>query len=131
MTDNNPHYNRERKTWGLRKARIPQAGFDLSGVVKCTDLGGAGHIYIGFDASFVDAVAKVLPQGIGPENQAYLYVSQKQFGTMRYYVYARYLDKTKNYLLWIEKQKPDWFSKLKRGSTDGAESTAEERTRTE
>ncbi len=125
MTRREPAYNRPRKRWRLRKAYKPQAGFHLSGVAKCLDEGGNGYIYIAFEESLVDAVAKVMPQGIGPDSQAYLYVVQKQFQQMRYYVYARYVGGTKNFLLWIEIQKPEWFSKVKRGRDDGEESTSE------
>jgi hypothetical protein len=84
-----------------------------------------GYIYIAFEEPLVDAVAKVLPQGVGPEGQAYLYVVQKQFQQMRYYVYARYVGGTKCFLLWVETQKPEWFSKVKRGRDDGEASTSE------
>jgi len=125
MSRTNPAYNRPRKHWSLRKAYKPQEGFHLSGVAKCSDKSGMGYIYIAFEESLVDAVAKVMPQGIGPDSQAYLYVVQKQFQQMRYYVYARYVGGTKNFLLWIETQKPEWFSKVKRGRDDGEESTSE------
>lgn len=125
MNKMQPVYNRPRKNWGLRKARKPQQGFHLSGVAKCSDRGGRGYIYIAFEEPLVDAVAKVLPQGVGPEGQAYLYVVQKQFQQMRYYVYARYVGDTKCFLLWVETQKPEWFSKVKRGRDDGEASTSE------
>lgn len=124
MSRTAPVYNRPRKNWGLRRAYKPQEGFNLSGVVKCLDKGGHGYIYIAFDEALVDAVAKVLPQGIGPEGQAHLYVVQKQFQQLRYYVYARYVGDTKNFLLWVETQKPEWFSKVKRGRDNGEESTS-------
>jgi len=120
-----PVYNRLRKSWGLRKAYKPQEGFHLSGVVKCLNSGGYGYIYVGFDEALVDAVAKVMPQGVGPDSQAYLYVALKNFGTVRYYVYARYVDNPKNYLLWVETQKPEWFSKVKRGRPNGEKNTAQ------
>jgi len=120
-----PAYNRARKNWGLRKAYKPQEGYHLSGVVKCLDEGGYGYIYVAFDEALVDAAAKVLPQGVGPENQAHLYVVQKKFESMRYYVYARYIGKAGNFLLWIETQKPEWFSKVRRGRSNGEESTSE------
>lgn len=120
-----PAYNRLRKNWGLRKANKPQEGFHLSGVVKCLDRGGHGYIYVAFDEALVDAVAKILPRGVGPDDQAYLYVVQKQFGSMRYYMYARYVGKEGNFLLWVETQKPEWFSKVKRGRDNGTESSSE------
>lgn len=106
----------------MRKTNKPQVGFHLSGVVKCIDRGGYGYTYIGFDESLVDAVAKVLPQGVGPDNQAYLYVVAKQFGGMRYYVYARYVGTEKSHLLWMETQKPEWFGKVRRGDSNGEKS---------
>ena len=99
----------KEKELGIKHARKPQEGHNLSGVVLVTE-GGIGFCYIKFNKATVEILGRKMPYGIGPENLAYIKVV-KMHG--HYDVWCCYADKSKSIKLWKSDSPPDWVKTVK------------------
>ena len=90
----------------IRTALQPQEGQPLSGVVKVLDEEGRGFSYVSFPEETVDGIARKMPQGIGPEDQACLKVIKK---LDRYEVWCCYVDHEVCRFLWATESPPRWI----------------------
>lgn len=111
----------------LEAARSPDPNGLLSGVVLGTSsprpdvITDYCNVKIGPRA--LRKIGLAMPQGVGPENQAYLLVVK---GLIYYEVYCCYVDGSHKQLLWVDKELPQWC-KLRKGKTNG-ESTKKGKT---
>lgn len=103
----------ERKKYGLRPARTPQAHKLLSGVVLVLDRQGKGTAYIHFDQSFVDAVGAALPEGVRPDKPAFIKALQVP-ATAAWRIFAMYLGEERGVMLWEAATTPLWLAKVRR-----------------
>jgi hypothetical protein len=102
---------RPLKKYNLKASRRPKQHSLLSGVVHVADTEGTGLSYFSFSEDFVDAVGRLLPFGLLPENPGYIKVmymaTRKAWRIFAYYLVGR-----KGVLLWEQKNRPDWVSNV-------------------
>ena len=91
---------------GLRASSKPQVHQALSGVVLVVGGKGRGYANIRFGEEMVRRVGQDMPQGIGPENPAYL--KAMQMGE-RWKILAIYVTEKSGVVLAEFPTKPDWL----------------------
>lgn len=80
---------KEKVTYQLRRARIPQSGYALSGVVVISTPTYKTRAYVKFSEALVRAAGLLLPEGISRFRPAYLSLIQWGDG---WRLYVRYLE---------------------------------------
>lgn len=78
----------EKKAYDIRQRRKPQEGAPLSGVVVIQTSTGTGTVNVSFSDKLVQAVGKLLPQGVSFRDPAYLCLMEWGHG---WRLLARYL----------------------------------------
>lgn len=73
----------------LRRARAPQSGFPLSGVVHVRTAAALGVSYVKFGEDVLRVVGRLLPDGVAPYRKAYLSLVEWPDGS--WHLYAQYV----------------------------------------
>jgi hypothetical protein len=99
-----------KRKYPFRSANKPTTGQPVAGIAVLLDRHGLGHFYIKVTEDLVDRLARVMPQGLGPENQAYIQVTHRA-GV--YEVWCNYLDKSRQVLLFKQPDLPEWVKRVR------------------
>jgi len=107
----------ERKNFNIRARRIIRSLHPcVSNTAKLVNLPDAPDVCtISFSEDFVQFVGKMLPQGVGPYNPAYISVTIERG---HYVVWAAYVKNPQSFVkLWRSTEKPAWIPEISNGTS--------------
>lgn len=116
-----PIWRKQPKKYNLRWAQKPNIKESLSGVLLVYNMTDSfvGYINIRFEPSFVSAIGKHMPFGIGVDNAAFLVLRVLD---NKYEVWCQYLNSpATKILLWSQTEKPTWYRGVKNANTKKGE----------
>lgn len=101
-------FSKEPSSFRIRGVKKPRQDKRLSGVVAVFDRGLHGYANINFSDRAIQRIGEKMPQGLSPDNPAFLYVVRRVEDD-EYYVFSLYVENDDGVLLWCQDDKPTWL----------------------
>lgn len=118
-----PVFAREYKKFGLVRAKKPQTGYPLAGVVQVVDGAASGFVYVRFAEALVTAVGRAMPFGVSDQTPCFL--RAVRIAEERWRISAYYFKSVREGRVLWESDTPAWLGTIRRGERRGTHTEAE------